>query len=288
MKIIETTLSEIPLLLNDFFQHHHLKKRLRVFLCGPSCDDKYKDIRSRIKRILERRMGCDSFLGEEIEELKSSLKASRDHLTIELREANNSDLVIMFLGSPGTYSELSAFALDEEINKKLLVFNSSAYKEEESFINLGPLKLLPRGNLIYYDEAQSMPSKEIIIKLDKFIARQWFIKHKEKYKLKKIKKNDIDFFIFITLSIVYASYPVRYKELTLLFPFPELYLRKSLEKLFNLKIIKKEENKYIPIYPMEKLILERHLLKSLAKVRLELLSKRMGEVENVGDYRVIL
>lgn len=51
--------------------------------------------------------------------------------------------IVLFVESEGAMAELGAFALDEQLHKKLFVIISRKYREHEyrqSFLNLGPLK----------------------------------------------------------------------------------------------------------------------------------------------------
>ncbi len=60
-------------------------------------------------------------------------------LDIEDKLAHYTDCIILFLESPGSIAELGAFALKENLLKKLLVINDIRFKKQISFINLGPI-----------------------------------------------------------------------------------------------------------------------------------------------------
>ena len=50
------------------------------------------------------------------------------------------DLVLIIVESPGTFAELGAFSLSDELRKKLLPLVDTKYKKTSSFIATGPLK----------------------------------------------------------------------------------------------------------------------------------------------------
>ncbi len=72
MHPVDSAAGQIPVLLNDFFKRQHRSKatRLSVFLCGRKPKESHSDLRKQVKRLLEKRMGCDAFLGEDVEDLK--------------------------------------------------------------------------------------------------------------------------------------------------------------------------------------------------------------------------
>lgn len=82
MHPIDLVLSRMPVLMNDFLRHQHKKIRLKIFLCGRKPEDRHFDLRKQVERLLKIRMGCDPFLGEDIEDLKDGPKPDRNHSTL--------------------------------------------------------------------------------------------------------------------------------------------------------------------------------------------------------------
>jgi len=75
-------------------------------------------------------------------------------LELENELAHNVDLVIIPLESLGTIAEFGAFASFETIRSKIIVINDTGHKLTQSFVNLGPLKLIKQqhpDNVMYYD-----------------------------------------------------------------------------------------------------------------------------------------
>jgi len=228
-------------------------------------------------------MGCDPFLGEDIRELRTP-RPNRNHLTVEVEEATRSDLVVMFLGSPGTLSEITAFAMNADVNPKLVVFNDSRYKDRVSFVNLGPLKLLPPGRLIHYDAIGESPSVELVRHLDVIVASTHF----ERAKAGTAFSPTLSFRDWITLCLIYVSYPVRYQDLSDLFPWEEPGLRQALRTLFDRDYIALREKKYAPAVALEALPMNSGLIRHLAHTRMALLGDRLRDTDAVADYRLLV
>ena len=229
-------------------------------------------------------MGCEAFLGEDIEALTAPPRPDRNHLVIEVREAADSDLIFMFLGSPGTIAEVTAFAMDKEANPKLVVFNQAKYRGQKSFLNLGPLRLIPPSRIIYYDGDSDSPTVQLASQLDQIVARKWF----EKSELGTCFDPVLSFEAFVCLAIILAAFPVRYKELAELFPSDEHTLTRALGQLYEAELIVNEEKKYLPRVALSKLPIDGECVTDIARARVSLLSRRMKDPEAVGDYRLIL
>lgn len=56
--------------------------------------------------------------------------------------AEVSTCVILFPESPGSYAELGYFATNKNLRKKLLVVNDERFQGQDSFLSLGPIKLI--------------------------------------------------------------------------------------------------------------------------------------------------
>lgn len=66
-------------------------------------------------------------------------KSSSNALKIENELAKLADIVIIVVESPGTFAELGAFSISDELRKKLLPIVDLQYRNTNSFINTGPL-----------------------------------------------------------------------------------------------------------------------------------------------------
>ncbi len=280
---IDVATSKLPLLLNDFFRHLHSSRKPKVFLCGKELADRRFDLREQVKRLLQSRMGCSPFLGEDISEFQQAPRPDTDHLSIEVKFAEQSDLIIMFLGSPGTLAEVTAFAMNRNTNRKVVVFNDIKFKDEKTFINLGPLKLLPKGSQVFYDTSLGL-TPEVVMHLDRIVAKTWFDMHS----LEHVLSPTLAFAEFIVLAIIYASYPVRYTELNQLCPFPEQTVLDALKVLFARSLLREEEKKYLPRGKLDTRRIKGNVVTDIANVRAKLMNKRLCREEVVTDYRLII
>ena len=116
---IDAIVAKCPFLINDLFRHRHKRGKLKVFLCGKDPKGRPDDLRLQVRHWLEEHVGCDVFMGEDID-LPRLRKVDGDHLTIEVEQAERRDLIIMFLQSPGTISELTAFAMRDSTKRNLV------------------------------------------------------------------------------------------------------------------------------------------------------------------------
>ena len=79
------------------------------------------------------------FQAEQVFETLRQHRKTKDLLSLEDAFASFSDCIIIVLESPGSFAEIGAFAIKDEIAKILLVINDIRYSRDESFINLGPI-----------------------------------------------------------------------------------------------------------------------------------------------------
>lgn len=283
MSSVDAVVRQLPFLLCEFYRHLWRRHRFRVFLCGRRPESNQTDFRIQVRRLLNTYMGCDAFLGEDISEFRSSPKPDRDHLTIEIRAAQRSDLIIIFLGSAGTLAEVTAFATNKDINPKLVVFNDVAHAEAKSFINLGPLQLIDRARVIRYEPEAALPSAALIRELDRVLGGEWFRQSGSKGKL-----SQLDLEAYAALLTIHAGYPIRIKELSGAYPFSERALKDSLSKLIRAKLVSKRESQYIPTTGVSSARFATGIAGDIGRVRMQVLARRMQDEEAIADYRTIL
>ncbi len=127
-----------------------------IFLCGADRSQTDK-MRFKIAKALNSwkyRFQYDIVYPEDIfDELLFSSK-SKDLLSLEGLLAESVDAIVLIPESPGAFTELGAFANDEELRKKLICVIDKRYKKTKSFINQGPLKLVKKANkhgLVFVD-----------------------------------------------------------------------------------------------------------------------------------------
>jgi len=225
-------------------------------------------------------MYCDAFLGEGIEELKQ-IRPDPDHLTIEMRAADRSDLIVMFLGSPGTFAELTAFAMTPTVNPKLLVFNEARFKDVRSFLSEGPLRLIDSRRKLYYDPASSTHLVEVARHLDQAVSALLF----EQWNQLGLVPANLDFSSLVTLGAVFVTQPSPYRQLNESSPLRESDLRGALKVLLEKTLVVKDGERYRVRDGALRAASERHLLRSWSRVRLELMGRRIDQTSVVDDLR---
>jgi len=147
---------------------------INIFLCGASVSDS-NSIRNLIYKSV-RDIGKTNVVLPEW--LFSDLMAKPQYNLLDLENelAHNVDLLIIPLESVGTIAELGAFASFPTIRGKIIVINDTGHKRKQSFVNLGPIKLIKQehpDNVMYYDNNNS---DELI---DKVITRIKYLKNRE-------------------------------------------------------------------------------------------------------------
>ncbi len=76
-----------------------------------------------------------------------------DLLSLEEELAAHVDIIVLPIEGHGTIAELGAFASMSDVRPKMLVLNKEEFRQQQSFITLGPLKLIAKErpeNVLYY------------------------------------------------------------------------------------------------------------------------------------------
>jgi hypothetical protein len=107
-----------------------------VFLCG----GRSSSARERLKTyLLERRNDVLIFYAEHVWSIIAKL-TRHSALQLEAKLAELADLVLLIAESPGTFAELGAFSISDELRKKLLPLMDARYRGDDSFLNTGPIR----------------------------------------------------------------------------------------------------------------------------------------------------
>jgi hypothetical protein len=126
-----------------------------VFLCGAN---KSKDQISERRRALidfsrKNLPHTQFFLAENIFSTLQDEGHKDNILDVENLISDFSDFIIIILESPSAFAELGAFS-HETLREKLVVINDFKFKDEKSFINLGPIKAIEekagKDRIIHY------------------------------------------------------------------------------------------------------------------------------------------
>jgi len=273
---------QLPLLYSEAFLHM-VTRPLWVFLCGRQLGERHFDERMQFRRLLETKMGCRALLGEDISQL--SPKVDQDHLTIEVSVGKRCDLIVMFLGSPGTFAELTAFAMNSDTNGKLVVFNEDIHRGKKTFINLGPLRLLPPERVIYYDREQGLVSREVIRRLDLVVAERRF--ETMVAPSRTAVRPHLNFHEFIVLMTVFVASPIRHGRLIETVPLGQHQVREALSSLCDRHLVHKQEAKWVYSRDVEAVFRDCSLVRGIGRLRASMLSQVLSDEEGISDYRLL-
>ncbi len=282
-KIVKKNLQKYGgLYRRKILNHPNAQGRIRIFLCGKYIADPAFDVRTKLQKIINSRLGCEAFLGENIDRSKPRPIESNDLLTIEVDEADRADLIILFLESPGTASELTAFALDKDLIKKLVVLNDEKYKDVESFLRDGPIELVRKKHpdrVIYFNPrtlTQGIPIHAMYA-IDKVIAHKWF--DKLNISITDLQFTKLEFASVVSLLLVYVFFPLNVSDLQRLLSnyYSSEKIAKSVGSLKKSRFISIHQDIIYPSKPARKLGLPSEIITNLARVRAQLLGQLMRD-----------
>ena len=121
-----------------------------IFLCGGNIDSQSQDYNSA-------RHFMYDYLKDHLNEIYRRIVLAEtindwyrgdlymDLMSFEKDMAGLASAIVLFVESPGSIAELGAFSNISEINEKLIIFISTDYYENESFIRLGPITYLEKS-----------------------------------------------------------------------------------------------------------------------------------------------
>lgn len=147
---------KIALSVKDNFYTPRRSYKTSLFLCGADMSDPSK-LRFKLSEAFSdwfNKLNYDLVFPEDIFDELLYGKQGRDLLSLENLLADSIDVIIIIPESPGSFTELGAFANDENLRKKIICLVDEKYKKNRSFINQGPIKLVKKVNsqgVIYID-----------------------------------------------------------------------------------------------------------------------------------------
>lgn len=132
--------------------------KVTVFLCGSDLSEKDK-LRYQISEGFKKGTHWywfDIIYPEEIFDELLYGADSQDLLSLEDLLAESVDAILLIPESPGSFTELGAFANDDKLRGKMVCVVDERYKNRRSFISRGPIKLIRKENknrIIFIDPA---------------------------------------------------------------------------------------------------------------------------------------
>lgn len=122
-----------------FRRHGH-----SVFLCGGAGSSRRERLRNYLRKNQPDLLGV--FYAERVWDHLTTHASSMSALEMESELAKLADIVIVIVESPGTFAELGAFSLNDELRKKMLPIVDNKYKGHDSFIVTGPLRWIDQDS----------------------------------------------------------------------------------------------------------------------------------------------
>lgn len=242
---------EIALYIRDEIYKPAYYKKTTVFLCGADINDKTKG-RSKLSKHLRSAGNIELLFPEELFEELLTGSSGLSLLALENILAESADAIVILPESPGSFAELGAFSNNKALASKIVCIPDKKYKNQKSFINYGPNRLIkaaPPGVVIFadYEDFESTPEP---IDLPKILSAIKKIKKSEKTTSKKIA-NILDSENFI-IPCIHIIDSIGYEELCNLLQAAteqekkicEIATRSALTRLTRSRLIMKTTSGY--------------------------------------------
>ncbi|MRI49546.1 hypothetical protein FDP61_09345 [Enterobacter ludwigii] len=120
------------------------EKKITVFLCGADLKQKNKG-RAKVAKLFKEYSKYEILYPEDLFEELLAGQGQYSLLSLENILADSVDVVVIIPESPGSFAELGAFSNNNKLVKKLICISQNKYKNDKSFINYGPYRLVKEG-----------------------------------------------------------------------------------------------------------------------------------------------
>lgn len=114
-----------------------------VFLCGAA----ESNARNRLRDYLKEHGQYNVFYAETAWHTIVEHERGANALDVEAKLGDLADIVAVIVESAGTLAELGAFAMSDDLRKKLLLILDERYRTDESFVTSGPVEWVDRDSL---------------------------------------------------------------------------------------------------------------------------------------------
>lgn len=241
-----------------------------IFLCGKGFDKRipnaYLDTNRGIIQQYIKTKAPKSYIVLSEQLWENGLLADIDLLTFEEFLAEVSDCIILFVESMGSACELGAFTFEEKLfMEKLILVLNEKYKDDDSFINHGPIAKAKKNNtpVVYADlDGALLSSRELLSETNRIIGQM-----SEKCKLNKRsvnKANEVNLSSFLVeiIELIRLLQPITSDELVTVYkkiksfssfdfvkkngqPFnSKIHLNYLLKLLTSVSILKQDKEQY--------------------------------------------
>lgn len=149
-------------LIEDIYNQLYEKlydDKIHCFLCGSN----NMTFRNKLTFKLENK-DIKAIYAENLFSALVHNQSKENHLDLEDILASNVELILIILEGPGALVELGMFCKDKNHLKKLMVLMDAEYRDQESFINYGPikkLKELDNINRVFYYNTEETGEKQL-------------------------------------------------------------------------------------------------------------------------------
>lgn len=158
METSEATWQKLALKIRQDIFEPSFEYTKRIFLCGADPKNPYS-MRGPIADAIIS--GYHSYFYQIIypEDVFDDLlydRQSPDLLSLENLLVENVHSVVIIPESPGSYTELGAFANNDALRQKIVCLIDRKYKNDKSFINRGPIRLINKehpNRVIFFDSS---------------------------------------------------------------------------------------------------------------------------------------
>lgn len=116
-----------------------------IFLCGGAGSTPRDRLRAYLLKHIPELVGV--FYAERVWEHLAAHEGQMSALQMEAQLAALADMVLVIVESPGTFAELGAFSLSDDLRAKMLAIVDSKHSAEESFILTGPIRWIDRDSV---------------------------------------------------------------------------------------------------------------------------------------------
>jgi hypothetical protein len=161
--------------------------------------------------------------------------------------------------------------MDPEINPKLLVFNDVQYAAEKSFLNLGPLALIGRERLVWYEPAARLLEPTALRHVDHAVAERWHTRLPSGQ-----RGGTTTFDEFVVLATCHVCGAVTLAELRDVLSFPEHTVRALLKTLFASALLRLELKRYTPTRPLDQSGLPSGCVSDIVRLRARWLNQTLN------------
>lgn len=222
-------------------------RNIDLFLCGAASTKEKKSNRDIIRNKLEK-SDYISVLYPEDMFMEMLNRKKYDLLTLEKFLADNSDIILIVCESPGSFTELGAFVNNIETVNKVVILLQTKYKNDKSFIRLGPVeyvKKLNKDNVIYFNNNID----EAVAEIERHLYKKFRNKRKSEPMIKDLNSISGQYYFIILLLYFYQRMNVNdlISKLKFLYEIKyydgnfDIIKSSAIKRLFKDGVIKKDD-----------------------------------------------